>query len=1116
MTMRLSETVTVSRRFQRSIRIDTDLESAAALEGFICNGSARLALESTCKAMLATGQRAFTWTGPYGGGKSSLALALASAVSSDAKLRKVARSILGEVDGLAEAFPSPKEGWLVLPVMGHRGDPVADLRGALATARQLPGAKKPRTPAVTKNAARTLIQQLQSEASARPRGGVLVLLDEMGKFLEGAAEDGADIHFFQELAEAASRTEGRLIVVGILHQAFEQYAFRLGREARDEWAKVQGRFVDIPIVTAVDEVIDLLGQAIVTEAAPPASARLAGEVALAIAERRPGSPPDLGGRLQRCWPLHPITAALLGPVSRRRFVQNERSIFGFLNSAEPEGFQEFLRSKDATDNAGYDPARLWNYLQINLGPAILASPDSHRWAQGAEAVERAEARGEPKHVRLVKTVAIIELFRNGSGLVAELPVLATSFPDLSDQEIITALDELTRWSILVYRKHLKSWGVYAGSDFDIDQAVEETKASMSELNLARLASLAGLQPLVAKQHYHRTGTLRWFETELVPLHKLKETASASKPRSGASGRFILVLPDQDTPRKSAQQICQKVSHQAGAYPVAIGLPHNAWLLREHGADLLALEAVQTTRPELEGDAVARREIRARIAAISAQLEEHLRDALASANWHVRGEVCDADDAQGLARFVSTLADETFPRAPIIHSELVNREKPSSNSQAAIRQLLYAMVDREGEAMLGIEGFSAERGLYSTVLEVAGLHCRGDGKVFRFRVPAEGDPFGPIWAAANEALAQADAPVSFATLYRIWSEPPFGLRRGILPIIAMAYLLSKKTELAVYAKEVFKADFDTMLVDLLLQDEGQIAIQQIDLSGENAAILEQLADAVEEVTGQRPDVQPLTVARALVRLIFQLPQWTRRTSTLSERGAVLRKILLNASDPHRALFVDLPVTFQPADNDSIGIAVAEALCELVHAYPAMLRSLAQSMLAALSQEAADLAELHERAKTVAGVSGDLRLDAFASRLAAFDGTDLAMEGIASLCINKPTRDWSDRDPDRAAVAIAEFALQFRKIEVLARIKGREPTRYALAVAFGTGEKGATAIEAFDISSSERLQASELAANIVRLMSEQKVDKRLILAALAEAGMQTLKDAAKEDDRQKVAS
>ena len=48
----------------------------------------------------------------------------------------------------------------------------------------------------------------------------------MGKFLEGSAERGEDIYFLQDLAEAASN-QRKLIIIGILHQAFEYYANNL-------------------------------------------------------------------------------------------------------------------------------------------------------------------------------------------------------------------------------------------------------------------------------------------------------------------------------------------------------------------------------------------------------------------------------------------------------------------------------------------------------------------------------------------------------------------------------------------------------------------------------------------------------------------------------------------------------------------------------------------------------------------------------------------------------------------------------------------------------------------------------------------------------------------------
>ena len=100
---------------------------------------------------------------------------------------------------------------------------------------------------------------------------------------------------------------------------------------------------------------------------------------------------DLPELLEACWPLHPVVACLLGPISRRRFGQNQRSIFGFLNSSEPSGFQDFLRRYQ--NYHLYTPALLWEYLHLNIEPSIMASPDGHRWALAVDALERCQALG---------------------------------------------------------------------------------------------------------------------------------------------------------------------------------------------------------------------------------------------------------------------------------------------------------------------------------------------------------------------------------------------------------------------------------------------------------------------------------------------------------------------------------------------------------------------------------------------------------------------------------------------------------------------------------------------------------------------------------------------------
>ena len=405
--MALAEHVNVTRRFQRAIRIDLDLGDPGALEGFICPLSSAGVLKTMARHVAENSQGAFTWTGPYGSGKSSLVVALSALLNGNSSLRQSAASLLGE-DTTAtvwNALPPRKRGWRILPVVGRRDRP-AQVVGEAIEATRLTTAEPPR-----RWEEKQVLNTLKRAANQHPRagGGLIVFIDEMGKFLESAAYDGSDIYFFQQLAEIASRSNNRLIVVGILHQAFEEYAHRLSRESRDEWAKIQGRFVDLAVNAGGDEQIELLSRAIESDHRPESPSSVAQGVA---ALSHTYTSPNLPQLLEECWPLHPIVTCLLGPISRRRFGQNQRSIFGFLNSSEPQGFQDFLR--DADDGDLYTPELLWDYLRINLEPSIMASPDGHRWAMAVDALERCQAMGgEDRHLRLLKTIALLARIHRG-------------------------------------------------------------------------------------------------------------------------------------------------------------------------------------------------------------------------------------------------------------------------------------------------------------------------------------------------------------------------------------------------------------------------------------------------------------------------------------------------------------------------------------------------------------------------------------------------------------------------------------------------------------------------------------------------------------------------------
>lgn len=217
--------VKIVRHYRRSVRIDADIGRPDALDGYLLTDTAKEALSVMARQIAGSNQRAFTWTGPYGGGKSSLALVLAAAVSADQVLRDKAVELLKDIPYFSEVFSADGGDWLVVPVVGRRGSITKAIAQNLSKAL---GTED------TVSSEDTLVTDLANEACRDGCGGVLLIVDEMGKFLEASAAGGDDVHFFQDLAETAARSNGKIVVIGILHQAFRQYASRLGIEAREE------------------------------------------------------------------------------------------------------------------------------------------------------------------------------------------------------------------------------------------------------------------------------------------------------------------------------------------------------------------------------------------------------------------------------------------------------------------------------------------------------------------------------------------------------------------------------------------------------------------------------------------------------------------------------------------------------------------------------------------------------------------------------------------------------------------------------------------------------------------------------------------------------------------
>jgi hypothetical protein len=284
----LADLFKIRPRFHRSVDLVRDLETADGLDGYILTAQGA-ELAATIRRGLGAGstERALTLTGPYGVGKSAFALFLAALLSpKQLPTRRLALAALGRagLPALASQLATglrSSPGYLVIPVSGTRDSLCRAVAEATAVAirRQFGANRKPwktlydqlhlltdrrKRPKAAEEDYFAILAKLQEAVLADGLEGIVMIVDELGKFLEHAAASPVDdVFLLQRLAEHASRSGKQpFAILTILHQAFERYAVGLPQTARDEWQKIQGRFRDVAFIEQPAELLQLVGSAI--------------------------------------------------------------------------------------------------------------------------------------------------------------------------------------------------------------------------------------------------------------------------------------------------------------------------------------------------------------------------------------------------------------------------------------------------------------------------------------------------------------------------------------------------------------------------------------------------------------------------------------------------------------------------------------------------------------------------------------------------------------------------------------------------------------------------------------------------------------------------------------
>ena len=281
---------------------------------------------------------------------------------------------------------------------------------------------------------------------------------------------------------------------------------------------------------------------------PQGWTRIVSAVAAWVSEGTGWDRTELADHLDACWPLHPISAALLGPLFHSRSAQNERSLFAFLSAGEPLSFRDFLRSHGP--NSLYTVDRLFDYATGMIGGRVLGR-DGRRWAAIETAIQRLPPESDAVDEQVLKTVGLLAMLGDRLGLRASSEIVAACVDQGGAAD--RSLERLKQRSILVYRQFRDAFQIWEGSDLNLDDLVLRAGRQLpSDFSVATVLQRHAPQaPFVARRHLFQTGTLRFFDVHFVEASTLIQGGELKLSGEG-DGIVLLALPRTELEREELE------------------------------------------------------------------------------------------------------------------------------------------------------------------------------------------------------------------------------------------------------------------------------------------------------------------------------------------------------------------------------------------------------------------------------------------------------------------------------------------------------------------------------------------------------------------------------------
>lgn len=617
--------------------------------------------------------------------------------------------------------------------------------------------------------------------------GIYIIFDEFSKYIEGHEETGfaADMGTLQDVCEVCSKSKDEQIHLTLVaHKAIRSYGDKLPKSVINTFEAIEGRLSEVLFVTSSQNNYELIADALgKTKKFGTWTKKYAPYGKISEESHRLPEFQSLFNEddyrkivAEGVFPLTPVGAMLLLNLSEK-IAQNERTIFTYLTDESSNGLATYIADKEA----GFVSAgNIYDYFV----PLFREESDNsvhHVWLKADYAISKTEDAAEKD---IIKAMAIIKMINRPDDLPASDRIMRLAC-GMDEETFKKALDGLVEKSLIEYKAYNNAYEFKNNIGVDVEIAISDCieKHFAKPDIVSVLEDVATRRFELPKKHNSEKCITRYFNYRFMTKDSflaLNDTSYLDW-NNQPDGAIFLILPEEGMNRKALKKHMEELGDRCTL--MLLPATDDASYVGKVKY-LLAVRYLEKDTAFIDDNPVLLKELKDLEEETAAVLDEAVNSMYFKAPdlYGTEGKI--KTTAHGINRIVSDICDREYSLAPVFNHESINRHEPSSQMVKARNNVIRDIL--EGKDLDEyINGSSAE----STICRALLLNSENDKGV----------------KAVNKEIADfmkksIDNRAPFSDVTDILTKPPYGVRKGVLPVLLAKQLVSLGEIPVIYLNE----------------------------------------------------------------------------------------------------------------------------------------------------------------------------------------------------------------------------------------------------------------------------------------------------------------------------